>query len=130
VLGELVVCCYKFKTLEWIKNKNLVLGVVATTRPMSNNSTTSKSQRWISSGKHKLYNSQENSTGNYNSILPTIYITYPWSMLWLCICCASYSNFHALSLCPLLTYLMFYYSFTIHLSQDQHAIYMCSDIIP
>ena len=25
-------------------------GVVATTRPMSNSSTTSKSQRWISSG--------------------------------------------------------------------------------
>jgi len=28
----------------------------------------------ISSGKHKLCNSQENLTGNYNSILLTIYI--------------------------------------------------------
>jgi len=28
----------------------------------------------ISSGKHKLCNSQENSTGNHDSILPTIYI--------------------------------------------------------
>ena len=115
MLRELVVCCYKFKTLEWIKNKNLVLDVVAITRPMSNNSTTSKSQRQISSGEYKLCNLQENSTGNYNSILLTIYITYPWSMLQLCICCASYSNFHALSLCPLLIYLIFYYSSTIHL---------------
>ena len=30
----------------------------------------------ISSGKHKLYNSQENLTGNHNSILLTIYIKY------------------------------------------------------
>ena len=36
---------------------------------------TSKSQRQISNGEHELCNSQENSTGNYNSILPTIYIT-------------------------------------------------------
>ena len=35
---------------------------------------TSKSQRQISSGKHELYNSQENSIKNYNHILPTIYM--------------------------------------------------------
>ena len=29
---------------------------------------------WISSGEHELCNLQENSIGNYNSILPTIYI--------------------------------------------------------
>jgi len=51
------------------------LGVVATTRLVSNSSTDNKSQRWISSGKHELCNSQENSTGNYNSILLTIYIS-------------------------------------------------------
>jgi len=39
--------------------------------------------RGISSGEHKLCNSQENSTGNYNSILPTIYINYLWSVLQL-----------------------------------------------
>jgi len=53
---------------------------VATTRPISNSNTTSKSQGQISSRKHKLYNSQENLTGNHNSILPTIYI----SVLSLC----------------------------------------------
>ena len=68
--------------------------VVATTRPMSNSSTTSKSQSRISSGKHELCNSQENSTGNHNSILLTIYINYPQSMLQLYICCVSYSNVH------------------------------------
>ena len=52
-----------------------ILGVVATTRPVSNSSTNNKSQRWISSEKHELCNSQENSTGNYNSILLTIYIS-------------------------------------------------------
>jgi len=41
----------------------------------SNSSTTSKSQRWISSGEHKLCNSQENLIENHNSILPTIYIS-------------------------------------------------------
>jgi len=39
----------------------------------------------ISSREHKLCNSQENSTENHNSILPTIYINYPWSMLQLCV---------------------------------------------
>ena len=38
---------------------------------------TSKSQGQISSREYKLYNLQENSTGNYNSILLTIYITIP-----------------------------------------------------
>ena len=85
------------KTRELIITIVYVNNVVATTRPMSNSSTISKSQRQISSGEHKLYNSQENSTGNYNSILLTIYINYPWSMLWLHICCASYSNVHTLS---------------------------------
>ena len=42
---------------------------------------TSKSQRWISSGKYKLCNSQENSTKNYNYILPTIYIKFSWFVL-------------------------------------------------
>ena len=55
--------------------------VVATTRPVSNSSTSNKSQGWISSGEHKLCNLQENSTENHNSILLTIYINYPWSML-------------------------------------------------
>ena len=55
----------------------------------------------ISSGEHELCNSQENSTENYNSILPTIYIKYPWSMLWLLY---TYPNVHALSSCPLLIY--------------------------
>jgi len=104
--------------------------VVATTRPMSNSSTNNKSQEQISSGEHKLCNSQENSTGNHNSILPTIYIKYPWSVLQLCICCAFYPNVHILSSCPLLIFLMSYYSSTIHLSQGQHAVYMCPDIIP
>ena len=103
--------------------------IVATTRPVSNSSTSNKSQGQISSGEHELCNSQENLTGNHNSILLTIYINYPWSMLWLCICCASYPNVHALSSCPLLIYLMFYYSSIICLSQDQHTIYMCSDVI-
>jgi len=48
---------------------------VATTRPVSNSSTNNKSHRRISSGEHKLCNSQENSTRNYNSILLTIYMT-------------------------------------------------------
>jgi len=86
--------------------------VVAT---MSNDSTSNKSHRRISSGEYKLCNSQENSTGNHNSILPTIYINYPWSMLQLRICCAFYPNIHALSSCLLLIYLMFYYLSTIHL---------------
>ena len=51
--------------------------VVATTRPMSNSSTSNKSQGQISSREHELYNLQENLTGNHNSILPTIYINYP-----------------------------------------------------
>ena len=59
--------------------------VVVTTRPMSNSSTTSKSLRWISSGEHKLCNSQENLTGNHNSILLTIYIKYLWFVLRLCV---------------------------------------------
>ena len=50
--------------------------IVATTRPVSNSSTSNKSQRWISSGEHELCNSQENLTGNHNSILLTIYINY------------------------------------------------------
>jgi len=45
--------------------------------------------------------SQENLTENYNSILPTIYI----SIHGLCYDCAlSYPNIHALSSCPLLIY--------------------------
>jgi len=52
----------------------------------------------ISSGEHKLCNSQENSTGNYNSILLTIYI----SVLGPCYdCTLSYPNVHALSSCPI-----------------------------
>ena len=48
----------------------------------------------------------------------------------LCYNCASYPNVHVLSSCPLLIYLMSYYSSTICLSQGQHAIYMCPDVIP
>ena len=54
---------------------------MATTRLKSNSSTSGKSQDRISSEEHKLCNSQENSTENHNSILPTIYINYPCSML-------------------------------------------------
>ena len=64
-----------------IRDNNRRDCVVATTKPMSNNSTISKSLRRISSGEHKLCNSQENSTENHNSILLTIYITYSWSVL-------------------------------------------------
>ena len=71
-----------------VSKSQVLLYVVATTRPMSNSSTTSKSQMWISSGEHELCNSQENSTENHNSILLTIYI----SMLQLHICCTSYPN--------------------------------------
>jgi len=103
--------------------------VVATTRLMSNSNTTSKSQRRISSEEQELCNSQENSTGNHNSILLTIYTKYPWSMLQLCICCASYPNVHALFSCSLLIFLMSYYSSTICLPQGQYVVYMCPDII-
>ena len=48
--------------------------IVATTRPMSNSSTSNKSQGQISSGEYELCNSQENSIGNHNSILLTIYL--------------------------------------------------------
>ena len=48
---------------------------MATTKPVSNNSTSNKSHRRISSGEHELCNSQENLTENHNSILLTIYIT-------------------------------------------------------
>jgi len=113
-----------------IRDNNRRDCVVATTRPMSNSSTISKSLRQTSSGEHKLCNSQENSTENHNSILLTIYITYPWSVLWLCICYVSYPNVHALFSYPLLIYLMSYYSSTICLFQGQYAVYMCPDIIP
>ena len=51
----------------------------------------------------------------------------PWFILRLL--CA-YLNIHALSSYPLVICLMSYYSSTMHLPQDQHAIYMCPDIIP
>ena len=104
--------------------------VVATTRPMSNSSTTSKSQRQISSREHELCNLQKNLVGNHNSILLTIYINYPWSVLQLYICCVSYPNIHVLSSYLLVIYLMFYYSSTMHLPQGQHIIYMCPNVIP
>ena len=68
---------------------------------MFNSSTTSKSQRQISSGEHELCNSQENLIGNHNSILLTIYIKYSWSVLRLYICCVSYLNVHALFSCSI-----------------------------
>ena len=49
--------------------------VMATTRPMSNSSTSNKSQGQISSGEYELCNSYKNLTGNHNSILPIIYIS-------------------------------------------------------
>ena len=81
----------------------------------------------ISSRKHKLCNSQENSTGNHNSILLTTYMNYPWSVLQLLY---TYPNVYALSSCLLLICLMFYYLSTMHLPQGQHAVYMCPDVIP
>ena len=59
---------------------------------MSNNNTTSKSQRQISSGEHKLCNSQENSTGNHNSILLTIYITIHSPCYNYASCCSNHSS--------------------------------------
>ena len=59
---------------------------------------TSKSQRWISSGKHELCNSQENLIKNYNNILPTIYMKSLWFMLRLCLYCASYPKVHVSSM--------------------------------
>jgi len=103
---------FTWSNLAW---KVLIKLVVATTRLMSNSSTTSKSLRQISSREHKLCNSQENSTGNHNSILPTIYIKYPWSMLRLCICCTFYSNIHVLFLCPLLIYHVFISRLVCHI---------------
>ena len=72
---------------------------MATTRPISNSNTTSKSQGQISSREHELYNSQENLTENHNSILPTIYISIygPYYD-----CALFYPNVYALSSCPLL----------------------------
>ena len=65
----------------------------------SNSNTTSKSlSRDIQQGTQVVY-SQENSTGNHNSILLTIYI----SIHGLCYdCTLSYPNVHVLSSCPLL----------------------------
>ena len=40
------------------------------------------------------------------------------------------TNVHVLSSCPLVIYLMFCYSSTLHLPQGQHVIYMCPDVIP
>ena len=54
--------------------------IVATTRPISNSSTSNKSQEWISSGEYELCNLQENSIGNYNSILLTIYLSMVCAM--------------------------------------------------
>ena len=51
--------------------------VVATTKPMSNRSTNSKSQESRYLVEIQVVYSQENSTGNHNSILPTIYIKSP-----------------------------------------------------
>ena len=68
---------------------------------------------------------QENSTGNYNSILPTIYI----SIYGLYYDCTFYPNVYALSSYLLPICLMSYYSFTIYLPQGQHAIYIYSDVI-
>ena len=58
----------------------------------------SKSQGWISSGEHELCNSQANLTKNYNSILPTIYMKFSWSVLQLHIYCASYPKVHVSSI--------------------------------
>ena len=91
----------------YFQQKVILPFIVATTRPVSNSSTSNKSQGWISSEEHELCNSQENSTENHNSILPTIYINYPWSMLWLHICYASYPNVHALSSYSLLIFHVF-----------------------
>jgi len=73
--SESKVSTGSFPVPLFILNLPILLLVVATTRPMSNSNTTSKSQRWISNGEHELCNSQENLTRNYNSILLTIYIT-------------------------------------------------------
>jgi len=64
--------CIRVNTRELDKE---LCTVVAITRPVSNSSTNNKSHRRISSGKYELCNLQENSTGNHNSILPTIYMT-------------------------------------------------------
>ena len=76
-----------------------LLHVVATTRPIFNSSTSNKFQGWISSGKHKLCNLQENLIENYNSILLIIYI----SVLSLCY---NFSTLILMSIsCPYIYYL-------------------------
>jgi len=59
---------------------------------------TSKSLSRISSGKHELCNLQENSTKNYNCILPTIYMKSSWSVLRLHFYCAIYPKVHVSSM--------------------------------
>ena len=123
------IMIYSLLVREWYKENKYHsenMCVVATTRPMPNSVITSKSHRRYIQQRTQVVYLQENLTENHNSILPTIYIFIygPYYD------CASYSNIHALSSCPLLIYLMSYYLSTIHLPQDQHVIYMCSDIIP
>jgi len=92
---------------------------------MSNESTKSKSQEQISSGEYKLCIHKRTQQGTiivfYRLFILTTYGPY--------YNCVSYPNVHALSSCPLVICLIFYYSFTMHLPQGQYAIYMCSDII-
>ena len=77
LLGFELPTTWKLDIMLEINQSLNQLHVVATTRPVSNSSTTSKSQRAdIQWGTRVVY-SQENSTGNHNSILPTIYINYP-----------------------------------------------------
>jgi len=61
--------------------------------------------------------------------ITVFYWLFILSIHGLCYNYASYPNVHALSSCPLVIYLMSYYSSTIHLSQGHHAMSMCPDII-
>jgi len=97
------------------KNEELrveIVCVVATTKPMFNDSISNKSQGRISSREHELCNSQENLIGNHNSILPTIYI----SVLDPC---------YDFSIPTLMSMLCPHVLLLIH-----HVIYMYPDIIP
>ena len=57
------------------------------------------SHKWVNlKSGYNVGSSQENLIGNHNSILPTTYIKFSWSMLQLLY---TYPNVYALSSCPL-----------------------------
>jgi len=98
IKGSRVIILYNIFTTYWSYRLYMafVLWQLLVQWPIA--ALISKSQEWISSREHKLCNSQANLTKNYNSILPTIYIKFSWSVLQLCIYCASYPQVHVSSM--------------------------------